>query len=342
LWRRLLHRPGADARGGRGRAQIGVLQWFARLWEIDQDEYWGYITNCGTEGNLHGILVGRENLPDGVLYASRETHYSVFKCAARPAPPCSCTIPCSNARGRPAQPPLLLYFVFRCAALPALASALLRVEVRAEALPSPCARCTACRGLPACYSARAPIGPGWLCRAGACARRGVFASLGREAREAPHVVVLIASGKGVQVSCKPWVGAVHGRFCCRPAASGRVRPPNRPRAARARRAARMYRMDAERLDTLPSGEVDYDHLRSRLAANAARPAIINVNVGTTVKGAVDDLDRVLEILAETGYGEDRFYIHCDGALFGLMVRDRRHVCPESAAHARACTAGAIV
>ena len=31
------------------------------------------------EGNLHGILVGRETLPDGVLYASRETHYSVFK-----------------------------------------------------------------------------------------------------------------------------------------------------------------------------------------------------------------------------------------------------------------------
>ena len=56
----------------------------------------GYITNCGTEGNLHGILVGRENLPDGVLYASRETHYSVFKAArmyrmesvkARPALP---------------------------------------------------------------------------------------------------------------------------------------------------------------------------------------------------------------------------------------------------------------
>ena len=65
---------------GAVRTQIGVLQWFARLWDIDQDEYWGYITNCGTEGNLHGILVGRENLPDGVLYASRESHYSVFKC----------------------------------------------------------------------------------------------------------------------------------------------------------------------------------------------------------------------------------------------------------------------
>ena len=45
----------------------------------------------------------------------------------------------------------------------------------------------------------------------------------------------------------------------------------------------MYRMDAERIDTLASGEVDYEHLRVRLAANAARPAIININVGTTVK-----------------------------------------------------------
>ena len=45
--------------------QIGVLQWFAKLWEIDSEDYWGYITNCGTEGNLHGILVGRENHPDG-------------------------------------------------------------------------------------------------------------------------------------------------------------------------------------------------------------------------------------------------------------------------------------
>ena len=38
--------------------EIGVLDWFARLWELEKDEYWGYMTNCGTEGNLHGILVG--------------------------------------------------------------------------------------------------------------------------------------------------------------------------------------------------------------------------------------------------------------------------------------------
>ena len=38
-----------------------------------------------------------------------------------------------------------------------------------------------------------------------------------------------------------------------------------------------------------------------------------------MQGAVDDLDRVLEVLKEQGYSEDRFFIHCDGALFGLMV-----------------------
>ena len=57
----------------------GVLNWFAKIWEIEQDEYWGYVTTCGTEGNLHGIYVGRENLPDGILYASQDSHYSVFK-----------------------------------------------------------------------------------------------------------------------------------------------------------------------------------------------------------------------------------------------------------------------
>ena len=143
--------------------EVGVLNWFAKLWEIDEDEYWGYITTCGTEGNLHGIYVGRENLPDGILYASQESHYSVFK------------------------------------------------------------------------------------------------------------------------------------------------------------AARMYRMDAEKIKTLETGEIDYDDLKRRLISNKGRPAILNVNIGTTVKGAVDDLDLILAILNETGYSEDKFFIHCDGALFGMMM-----------------------
>ena len=61
------------------RFEVSVLDFFADLWKIRRDDYWGYVTTCGTEGNLHGILVAREILPDGVLYASKESHYSVFK-----------------------------------------------------------------------------------------------------------------------------------------------------------------------------------------------------------------------------------------------------------------------
>lgn len=143
--------------------EVGVLDWFARLWDLEKEAYWGYVTNCGTEGNLHGILVGREVLPEGILYASKESHYSVFK------------------------------------------------------------------------------------------------------------------------------------------------------------AARMYRMEVVKVDTLVSGEIDCDDLRCKLEERKTKPAILNVNIGTTVKGAVDDLDLVIETLLETGFSEDRFYIHCDGALFGLMM-----------------------
>ncbi|KAL5069744.1 hypothetical protein RYX36_020631, partial [Vicia faba] len=38
--------------------EVRVLDWFAKLWEIEKNEYWGYVTTGGTEGNLHGILVG--------------------------------------------------------------------------------------------------------------------------------------------------------------------------------------------------------------------------------------------------------------------------------------------
>ena len=74
------------------------------------------------------------------------------------------------------------------------------------------------------------------------------------------------------------------------------------------------------VDTLETGEIDYEQFRTRLRKNVAKPAIVNVNVGTTVKGAVDNLDKILEALQDAGYSEDRFFIHCDGALFGLMVR----------------------
>lgn len=46
------------------------------------------------------------------------------------------------------------------------------------------------------------------------------------------------------------------------------------------------------MNTTATGEIDYDDFRAHLLANADKPAIVNVNIGTTVKGAVDDLDKV--------------------------------------------------
>jgi len=143
--------------------ECSVIDFFADLWKMPKDSYWGYVTTCGTEGNLHGILLARECHPDGILYSSRETHYSIFK------------------------------------------------------------------------------------------------------------------------------------------------------------AARYYRMDAKAIPTLPMGEIDYDALTSEIAANRDRPVIINVNIGTTVKGAVDNLDRILRILKTLGIPRERFHIHCDGALFAMMM-----------------------
>ena len=44
-----------------------------------------------------------------------------------------------------------------------------------------------------------------------------------------------------------------------------------------------------------------------------------LTTGTMVKGAVDDLDMVIWTLEEMRFTQDCFYIHCDGALFGLMM-----------------------
>uniref|UniRef100_A0A6U6DW62 Histidine decarboxylase n=1 Tax=Odontella aurita TaxID=265563 RepID=A0A6U6DW62_9STRA len=143
--------------------ECSVIDFFADLWKMEENSYWGYVTTCGTEGNLHGILLARECHPDGILYSSKETHYSIFK------------------------------------------------------------------------------------------------------------------------------------------------------------AARYYRMDAKAIPTLPMGEIDYDILASEIEKNIDRPVIINVNIGTTVKGAVDNLDRILRILKTLGVPRERYHIHCDGALFAMMM-----------------------
>nr|VFK64952.1 MAG: L-histidine carboxy-lyase (histamine-forming) [Candidatus Kentron sp. UNK]VFK71343.1 MAG: L-histidine carboxy-lyase (histamine-forming) [Candidatus Kentron sp. UNK] len=73
--------PFAPGSHGRGTYdfEVEVLEWFARVFRFPWEETWGYVTNGGTEGNLHGLYVARGLYPNGIVYSSRDTHYSVSK-----------------------------------------------------------------------------------------------------------------------------------------------------------------------------------------------------------------------------------------------------------------------
>jgi len=56
-----------------------VVAFFAELAQAPDGDWWGYVTNGSTEGNLYGLYLGRELLPDGIVYFSQDSHYSVGK-----------------------------------------------------------------------------------------------------------------------------------------------------------------------------------------------------------------------------------------------------------------------
>jgi histidine decarboxylase len=56
-----------------------VLEFFAGQFKAPKDNWWGYVTNGGSEGNLYALYVARELYPQGMVYYSEATHYSVQK-----------------------------------------------------------------------------------------------------------------------------------------------------------------------------------------------------------------------------------------------------------------------
>ena len=42
-----------------------VLAWFADLYQLE--DHWGYVTSCGTEGNLYALALAHERFPNGIL-----------------------------------------------------------------------------------------------------------------------------------------------------------------------------------------------------------------------------------------------------------------------------------
>ena len=59
-----------------------AIAWLMRLWGCHNlEDYWGSIGASGTEGNIWGIYLGREALPDAILLHSADAHYSIPKAA---------------------------------------------------------------------------------------------------------------------------------------------------------------------------------------------------------------------------------------------------------------------
>lgn len=56
-----------------------VVAFFAKLFRANPKDYWGYVTNGGSESNLYGLYLAREIFPKGMVYYSESTHYSVRK-----------------------------------------------------------------------------------------------------------------------------------------------------------------------------------------------------------------------------------------------------------------------
>jgi histidine decarboxylase len=56
-----------------------VVAFFAELTRAPAEQWWGYVTNGSTEGNLYGLYLARELLPTGIVYFSQDSHYSVTK-----------------------------------------------------------------------------------------------------------------------------------------------------------------------------------------------------------------------------------------------------------------------
>jgi len=79
---------------------------------------------------------------------------------------------------------------------------------------------------------------------------------------------------------------------------------------------RLLRMEGVKVKSLPNGEVDCKALQDAIVADGRTP-IIFANIGTTMKGAVDNVVRIREIL--TDLKVKKFYIHCDAAFFGMIL-----------------------
>lgn len=85
------------------------------------------------------------------------------------------------------------------------------------------------------------------------------------------------------------------------------------------KAARILRIEAVPVDCTSDGAIDVEAFSRALAAQADEPVIVALTCGTTVKGAHDDIGRILACLDASGRPVEHRFVHVDGALNAMVL-----------------------
>lgn len=82
--------------------------------------------------------------------------------------------------------------------------------------------------------------------------------------------------------------------------------------------ARLLKLNLKIIKSCENGQIDYHDFESQLLENKNAPCLINLNLGTTMKGAIDDPQEIHRILRKHNKHQD-YYMHADGALMGFCL-----------------------
>ncbi len=85
-------------------------------------------------------------------------------------------------------------------------------------------------------------------------------------------------------------------------------------------------LESVQVKTRADAGMDPDDLARQLAVRPDEPALIVATIGTTFKGAIDDVDLIRPVLADRDH-----YLHLDAALFGGYLPYTEHAATVSAA-----------
>lgn len=83
--------------------------------------------------------------------------------------------------------------------------------------------------------------------------------------------------------------------------------------------AKLLRMKSCVVDTLDNGEIDSEDLINKILLSGDKNLIIFTNIGTTMTGAVDNIEVVQQRLAHIGIERQNYYLHADAALSGMIL-----------------------